>query len=230
MPEAGATVSEHEEPAQVSAMPPVDAEEGLRERKKRLTRHAIHHAALTLVTERGLDHVTTDEIAARADVSARTFFNYFPTKDAAVLGMPPDLADRLGDSLRERPAAEDLFTALTTVVRTWFIKVDGDPLRDMRRTVVGRDSRLAAAMIGANRDLEAALVRAAADRGDVDDELTARIMTAAVIGTARAAYVHAQASPDTNDTGERVASEPRSTFVAALDTAFDMLARGLTTH
>jgi AcrR family transcriptional regulator len=59
----------------------------LRERKKQQTRQALHDAALTLVSAHGLDGVTVEQICADADVSPRTFFNYFTSKAHAALGL-----------------------------------------------------------------------------------------------------------------------------------------------
>src|SRR3712207_6346148 len=62
---------------------------GLRERQKRARRAALVDAAHLLVERDGLDAVTVEAICTEAGVSARTFFNYFESKDDAVLGMEP---------------------------------------------------------------------------------------------------------------------------------------------
>ncbi|MCA5893267.1 TetR/AcrR family transcriptional regulator [Isoptericola sp. NEAU-Y5] len=66
--------------------PPAADDIGLRERKKRARADTIVDAAQRLVLDRGLDAVTVEEIAAAAEISPRTFFNYFESKDDAVLG------------------------------------------------------------------------------------------------------------------------------------------------
>lgn len=59
-------------------------QQSLRETKKRRTRQAIRAAAIELFTAQGVSETTVEQIAAAADISPRTFFNYFDTKEQAV--------------------------------------------------------------------------------------------------------------------------------------------------
>ena len=61
-------------------------QEGLRYRKKLKARLAVERAALELVLEHGYDAVTVEAICARAEISKKTFFNYFPSKAAVIRG------------------------------------------------------------------------------------------------------------------------------------------------
>lgn len=61
----------------------------LRERRRVETAREIQLVTLKLAARDGLDAVTTEAIAEAARISIRTFFNYYPNKEAAVLGEPP---------------------------------------------------------------------------------------------------------------------------------------------
>ncbi|HXR44619.1 MAG TPA: TetR/AcrR family transcriptional regulator [Pseudolysinimonas sp.] len=89
--------------------------DGLRERKKQQTRRAIHEAAYRLVDEHGLEGTTIDQICHEADVSSRTFFNYFPSKTAAALGLPAEPVDE-ESAERFRSATGSLVDALCDLI------------------------------------------------------------------------------------------------------------------
>ncbi|MEU5098719.1 TetR family transcriptional regulator [Streptomyces sp. NPDC020996] len=94
------------------------APEDLRARRRRETRHKIHVAAVRLVERDGLAQVTVNMISAEAGVSPRTFFNYFPTKESALVVVPPPLSDEQRHRLaagdpRPRRVLHDLVDVLT---------------------------------------------------------------------------------------------------------------------
>src|SRR4029078_9305709 len=77
--------------------------EGLRARKKRVAREAIAATARRLFAERGFDTVTVAEIAAAADVSEKTVFNHFATKEDLAFAGREEGLKRLVADLTERP-------------------------------------------------------------------------------------------------------------------------------
>lgn len=76
---------------------------GLRERKKQRTRAILIDAALQLCLQQGYELTTVDQIAARAEVSPRTYSRYFPTKEAVFLTLLEDLSEEIALELRRLP-------------------------------------------------------------------------------------------------------------------------------
>jgi len=93
----------------------------LRERKKLVAWRAIRAAALRLFDERGYEAVTIEQIAAAADVSRATFFNYFASKEAVVFDQDPEERDNWRALMNSRPADEPLWESLTAII-TGFIE------------------------------------------------------------------------------------------------------------
>lgn len=146
-----------------------EACEGLRDRKKRETRARIHSAALSLALERGPDEVTVEEIAAAADISPRTFFNYFPAKEDALTGTDPERVAHVADLLLARPLEESLRAALRGVVLEGLLQLEQDrEVWRMRTALAARWPELVGRLAGTNARLERALVEAAYQRAGTD--------------------------------------------------------------
>jgi AcrR family transcriptional regulator len=138
---------------------------GRRDRKKQQTRAALMMAALRLVDERGLDHVTVEEISEAADVSSRTFFNYFATKDDALIGDPLDDATSLRERLLALPEDVPLVAALLQALTPSIEQAQAE--RDLwllRMRVLKNNSHLHPALIAHGAQAEDASITAIAAR------------------------------------------------------------------
>jgi len=91
---------------------------GLRERKKLRTRAQLTDAALRLFTERGFDETTIEAIVGEVEVSPRTFFRYFDSKEDVVIGFFDDMGLELRAMLAARPEQEPPFTAARNALRS----------------------------------------------------------------------------------------------------------------
>lgn len=146
-------------------------------------RYAVASAAIRLFAERGLDATTVDDIAAAADVSPRTFFRYFTSKESAAF---PDHADRVAELRRRldsrRPSSTPIAAALDVCRQSALEFFDEPDLYRPRYQLVRS--------VGALRDFErvsdAAYENAIAEfiEGESDDALaalTARAFAASVV-------------------------------------------------
>lgn len=88
---------------------------GLRARKKSATKEALGRAALDLAIERGLDAITAESIAEAADVSTRTFHNYFSCKEDAVLFELDKATQHLVEAFADRSPEEPVLDSLQAV-------------------------------------------------------------------------------------------------------------------
>lgn len=88
------------------------ADEGRRERKKRATRDDLIAHASRLFDAHGFDETTTEQIAEAADVSQRTFFRHFPSKEAVLYADMDDQRRRVRDALLDRPTDEPVLEAV----------------------------------------------------------------------------------------------------------------------
>src|SRR5437763_2750643 len=152
---------------------PVEGEAlGRRERKKRDTRKALASAAVRLAAERGPDQITIEDIAEAADVSVRTFFNYFSSKEEAIIGVNPEGQAAFAARLLVRPADESPFEAVRNVFRDTFT---GDDMewadeRVARQELVRRHASLLPRHLAAHHDLELHLRRALEERMGVEPD------------------------------------------------------------
>lgn len=191
---------------------------GLRERKKAETRAALQDAALRLAARHGVDKVSIEVIADAAGVSPRTFFNYFSSKEDAILGGAPSDPSPLADLLRDRPAGEAPLEALRAALKSSVEQLQEDPDRwVLRRQLTQRHPELAARYAARLAQVEQDLVVEIARRVDLDPDHD--LYPGTIVGAAMAAVRVAMTVWQNHHRPEELAG--------LIDQAFDQLGNGL---
>ncbi|MWA03872.1 TetR family transcriptional regulator [Actinomadura sp. LD22] len=168
---------------------------GLRERKKQRTRLALVDAALDLFLAQGYEATTIDEIVAAVEVSQRTFFRYFATKEDVVTGFLAEHDQVLEDALAARPPQERPFAALFESLRVVLRTIaGGDPADSERfrrvRQVIEATPTLISAQMARYKASESKLAEEIARREGVDPfaDLRPRIVVAFYSAATRVAF------------------------------------------
>jgi AcrR family transcriptional regulator len=89
-------------------------EPGLRERKKQRTREALIDAAHALFCANGFEATTIDQIAEAVEVSSRTFFRYFTSKEDVALSLADEQIAAVLEAFAAQPADMPVLTAMRT--------------------------------------------------------------------------------------------------------------------
>ena len=196
---------------------PTTSPASLRDRKKVRTRRLLQEHALRLFADRGYAGTTVEDIAAAADVSPRTFFRYFASKEAVVLEDEYD--PLLFERMRRIDPGEPPVGAMRRIIASLLPDIyaeDRDRILARSRLIYGTPE-LASAVNGQLTDFERLLAGTLAEvHGRAPDDLEARVVAAVSVAAMRCAIEQWVAADGTPDLG------------GLLDQAFDVVERGLT--
>lgn len=205
---------------------------GLRERKKLRTHRTISETAIALFLERGYDQVSIAEIAAAAEVSKRTLFAYFPSKDDLVLHRVTDHQDEAARVVRQRHPSQAPLDALHQHLRSALARRDpisglcDDPDVAAFYQLILKTPALTAALTRYLSRGENALTTALHEATPLDvprAEHTARLAACQILAVQRTLAHTNQIRIATGQTADALAPDA----LAEADHAFDLLRTGL---
>ncbi|WP_024366331.1 TetR/AcrR family transcriptional regulator [Arthrobacter sp. TB 26] len=207
-------------------------EGGLRERKRAATRAAITAVARSLTAERGLNGYTVEEACERTGISRRTFFNYFPTKEDAIIGhvdddFPAAVVSRFVAGGAGSPAGGISPTLLSDLVRLSLdLSEQMTASEEETRQLIGviqKEPQLMLRIIGASEQREAEFARMLAARENVPPDHPVVRMAVLLLGSiarkTSAAYFSADNTRPYRDMLLENVAAARSLFGQPLDIA-----------
>ena len=167
--------------------------EGLRARHKHRTRIALRDAALRRFIRDGFEATTVDDIAADVDVSTRTFFRYFPTKDAVIIRPYVDLFASWESIVRSAPAGTALIDTLRQASHSVTDAYEREPdFWDRHHQAVTTDPIIGMRMLQTQARLQQSATSALGDLLALDPrhDLRPQILAAACMAGVAAAIAH----------------------------------------
>ena len=184
---------------------------GLRDAKRIETKERIIAAAVDLFLARGLNKTLVDDIAETANVSRRTFFNYFPSKEEVLSEWFRCQGEYLAACFASRPAEEALWASLYTAyleMRNAFGR-DGDRVVKLRRLLAVEPALMAKKYecVASTTDNLTGVVERRLPK-TADRTLRAHVFVQAALGAYNSASLHWEAAPS------------RRSFEATLKRAF----------
>lgn len=180
---------------------------GLRELKKQRTRIALIDAALELFLKQGYERTTIDEIVAAVEVSQRTFFRYFATKEDVVFGVMSEYDRMMVETIRSRPPGETPEQSLIASMHDVLLNVEeGDEVEVERvrrlREVIETTPALVVAQLARHLEIQRTLTEEIARRmGIPATDLRPATLVAIYMAALRLGF---------EDCGSRNVFEPRA--------------------
>jgi AcrR family transcriptional regulator len=158
---------------------------GLRERKRRQTRERLTRVAMALFLERGFEATTLDDIASAADISRRSFFHYFASKEDVVFAWQEESTAALIAAVAARPANESMLAAAENAISAMVRQLE--PREAMAMAQLKRDNPALQARDQVKYEkLERALAEALGKRaGHKAERLQARLVAMIATGAMR---------------------------------------------
>jgi AcrR family transcriptional regulator len=157
---------------------------GLRERKRQQTRERLTRAAMALFLERGFEATTLDDIAAAADISRRSFFHYFASKEDVVFAWHEETTAALIAAVEARPAKESMLTAAENAISAMVRQLEPGEAIAMARLKRDNPALQARDQVKYEK-LERALAMALEKRAGKPEKLQARLVAMIATGAMR---------------------------------------------
>jgi AcrR family transcriptional regulator len=202
------------------------AEGGRRERKKQQTRELIAETARQLFAERGFERVTVAEIARVADVSEKTVFNYFPTKEDLVLHRGLERQAALIEAIRSRRRGTSLVRPFRDATMDFVDAVERgpiDPIVAMPRLVAGSRTLRDRLFLGWEQEAATLSPVIAEEAGAVEGDLVPAVVARTLAWTHRLVFRAAFTRLLAGEDHRAVAADLR----VQARRAYDQIERGL---